>query len=106
MIAVFTAPDAAVLGSVLVLVGTLAGLFMQNRRTHRDNRSDHATNAQAAADTAAKVDQLLKAQGVIGADVADVKADVIDVKAEVRDHGQRLRALEQPTPRPRKKAAS
>ena len=99
MIAVFTAPDAAVLGSVLVLIGTLAGLFMQNRRTHRENRSDHA-------DTAAKVDQLLKAQGVIGADVADVKADVIDVKAEVRDHGVRLRALEQPTPRPRKKAAS
>jgi hypothetical protein len=100
MTAVFSAPDAAVLGSVLVLIGTLAGLFMQNRRTHRENRSDHA-------DTAAKVDQLLKAQGVIGADVADVKADVIDVKAEVRDHGQRLRALEQPaTPRPRKKAAS
>ena len=99
MTAVFTAPDAAVLGSVLVLIGTLAGLFMQNRRTHKENRSDHLS-------TAAKVDQLLKAQGVIGADVADVKADVIDVKAEVRDHGVRLRALEQPTPRPRKKAAS
>jgi hypothetical protein len=99
MTAVFTAPDAAVLGSVLVLVGTLAGLFMQNRRTHRENRSDHA-------DTAIKVDRLLKAQGDIAADVRDVKADVTDVKAEVRDHGQRLRALEQPTPRPRKKAAS
>ena len=99
MTAVFTAPDAAVLGSVLVLIGTLAGLFAQNRRTHRENRSDHA-------DTAAKVDKLLKAQGIIGADVADVKADVIDVKAEVREHGVRLRALEQPTPRPRKKAAS
>jgi hypothetical protein len=94
MTAVFSAPDAAVVGSVLVLIGTLAGLFAQNRRTHRENRSDHA-------DTSAKVDKLLAAQG-------DIAADVRDVKSDVRDHGVRLRALEAvakpATPRPRKKA--
>jgi hypothetical protein len=97
MTAVFTAPDAAVIGSVLVLVGTLAGLFVQNRRTHRENRSDHA-------DTSRKVDRLLEAQG-------DIAADVREVKAEVRHHGERLRHLEavaptKPKPAPRKKAAS
>ena len=96
MTAVFSAPDATVIGSVLALVGALAALWAQNRKTHRENRSDHA-------DTAAKVDQLLEAQGVISADVRDIKADV-------RDHGQRLRALEavvvpaKPKPAPRKKA--
>ena len=92
MTAVFSSPDAAVVGSVLVLIGTLAGLFVQNRRTHRENRSDHA-------DTSAKVDQLLAAQ-------SDIAADVRDVKSDVRDHGVRLRALEAATtkPAPRKKA--
>jgi|GEM_PF-3256616 len=93
MTAVFSAPDAAVVGSVLVLIGTLAGLFVQNRRTHRENRSDHA-------DTSAKVDRLLAAQ-------SDIAADVRDVKSDVRDHGVRLRALEAATttkPAPRKKA--
>lgn len=94
MTAVFSSPDAAVVGSVLVLIGTLAGLFVQNRRTHRENRSDHA-------DTSAKVDRLLEAQ-------SDIAADVRDVKSDVRDHGVRLRALEAvakpATPRPRKKA--
>lgn len=97
MIAVFSEADAAVIGSVLALVGVLAALWVQNRKTHRENRSDHA-------DTAAKVDQLLEAQGGIAADVRDVKADV-------RDHGHRLRTLEtavvpvKPKPAPRKKAA-
>jgi uncharacterized protein (UPF0335 family) len=97
MTAVFTAPDAAVIGSVLVLVGTLAGLFVQQSRIHKDNRSDHL-------DTSRKVDRLLEAQG-------DIAADVRDVKAEVRHHGERLRNLEavaptKPKPAPRKKAAS
>jgi hypothetical protein len=103
MTAVFTAPDAAVIGSVLVLVGTLAGLFVQQSRIHKDNRSDHADTAMAVSDTARKVDRLLEAQG-------DIAADVREVKAEVRHHGERLRHLEavaptKPKPAPRKKAA-
>lgn len=94
--ALFADGDAQVMVALVSLVGVLAALWAQNRRTHRENRSDHA-------DTAAKVDQLLEAQGVISADVRDIKADV-------RDHGQRLRALEavvvpaKPKPAPRKKA--
>jgi uncharacterized protein YlxW (UPF0749 family) len=80
MIAVFTAPDAAVIGSVLMLVGSLAALWTQNRKTHRENRADHL-------DTSLKVDKLLQAQG-------DIAADVRDVKADVRSHSERLRALE------------
>jgi hypothetical protein len=93
MTAIGTA-DAQVIVGLFVLIGTLAGLFVQNRKTHRENRSDHA-------DTSAKVDRLLEAQG-------EIAADVRDVKSEVRDHGVRLRALEAvakpATPRPRKKA--
>ena len=94
MTAIGTA-DAQVIVGLFVLIGTLAGLFVQNRKTHRENRSDHA-------DTAAKVDRLLEAQG-------DIAADVRDVKSEVRFHGERLRVLEaaaKPKPTPRKKAAS
>jgi uncharacterized protein (UPF0335 family) len=94
MTAIGTA-DAQVIVGLFVLIGTLAGLFVQNRKTHRENRSDHA-------DTAAKVDRLLEAQG-------DIAADVREVKAEVRYHGERLRVLEaaakpKPKPAPRKKA--
>lgn len=95
--AVFADSDATVIVGLLMLVGTLAGLFAQNRRTHRDNRSDHATVAKVVADTAAKVDRLVDGQ-------IDIKADVLDIKADVRDHGDRLRHLETPVPRPRKKA--
>ena len=94
MTAIGTA-DAQVIVGLFVLIGTLAGLFVQNRKTHRENRSDHA-------DTSAKVDRLLEAQG-------DIAADVREVKAEVRFHGERLRVLEaaaKPKPAPRKKAAS
>lgn len=87
--------DAQVIVGLFVLIGTLAGLFVQNRKTHRENRSDHA-------DTSAKVDRLLEAQG-------DIAADVRETKAEVRYHGERLRNLEAaaiPKPAPRKKAAS
>jgi hypothetical protein len=94
MTAIATA-DAQVIVGLFVLIGTLAGLFVQNRKTHRENRSDHA-------DTSAKVDRLLEAQG-------DIAADVREVKAEVRFHGERLRVLEaaaKPKPAPRKKAAS
>jgi membrane protein implicated in regulation of membrane protease activity len=96
MTAIGTA-DAQVVVGLFVLIGTLAGLFVQNRRTHRENRSDHA-------DTSRKVDRLLEAQG-------DIAADVREVKAEVRHHGERLRHLEavaptKPKPAPRKKAAS
>jgi hypothetical protein len=100
MTAIGTA-DAQVVVGLFVLIGTLAGLFVQNRRTHRENRSDHADTAMAVSDTARKIDQLLAAQG-------DIAADVRDVKSDVRDHGVRLRALEAvakpATPRPRKKA--
>jgi hypothetical protein len=94
MTAIGTA-DAQVIVGLFVLIGTLAGLFVQNRRTHRENRSDHL-------DTSRKVDRLLEAQG-------DIAADVRDVKAEVRHHGERLRHLEaaakpKPKPAPRKKA--
>lgn len=104
MTAVFSAPDATVIGSVLALVGALAALFVQNRRTHRDNRADHSVVAQVVADTAAKVDRLIDGQ-------VEIKADVHDIKAEVRHHGERLRHLEavatpKPKPTPRKKAAS
>jgi uncharacterized protein (UPF0335 family) len=96
MTAIGTAEAQVVVG-LFVLIGTLAGLFVQNRRTHRENRSDHA-------DTSAKVDRLLAAQG-------DIAADVREVKAEVRHHGERLRHLEavvptKPKPTARKKAAS
>ena len=96
MTAIGTA-DAQVIVGLFVLIGTLAGLFVQNRRTHRENRSDHA-------DTSAKVDRLLEAQG-------EIAADVREVKAEVRHHGERLRHLEavapaKPKPAPRKKAES
>jgi hypothetical protein len=101
MIAIGTA-DAQVIVGLFVLIGTLAGLFVQNRRTHRENRSDHADTAMAVGDTARKVDRLLEAQG-------DIAADVREVKAEVRHHGERLRHLEaaakpKPKPAPRKKA--
>ena len=100
MTAIGTA-DAQVIVGLFVLIGTLAGLFVQNRRTHRENRSDHADTAMAVSDTARKVDRLLEAQG-------EIAADVREVKAEVRHHGERLRHLEAvakpATPRPRKKA--
>jgi uncharacterized protein YlxW (UPF0749 family) len=91
--AVFADGDAQVMVAIVSLVGVLAALWAQNRKTHRENRSDHA-------DTSAKVDQLLEAQG-------DIAADVREVKAEVRFHGERLRVLEaaaKPKPAPRKKA--
>jgi hypothetical protein len=95
MTAIGTAEAQVVVG-LFVLIGTLAGLFVQNRRNFRDNRADHA-------DTSAKVDRLLEAQG-------DIAADVREVKAEVRFHGERLRVLEAAAkpkpPAPRKKAAS
>lgn len=93
--ALFADGDAQVMVALVSLVGVLAALWAQNRKTHRENRSDHA-------DTSAKVDKLLEAQG-------DIAADVRDVKAEVRHHGERLRHLEAaatPKPTPRKKAAS
>lgn len=102
MTAIGTA-DAQVIVGLFVLIGTLAGLFVQNRRTHRENRSDHADTALAVSDTARKVDRLLEAQATIGADVREVRS-------EVRSHGERLRHLEAvaptkpATPRPRKKA--
>lgn len=91
--ALFADGDAQVMVAIVSLVGVLAALWVQNRRTHRENRSDHA-------DTATKVDRLLAAQ-------SDIAADVRDVKSDVRDHGVRLRALEAattPKPAPRKKA--
>ena len=91
--ALFADGDAQVMVALVSLVGVLAALWAQNRKTHRENRSDHA-------DTSAKVDKLLEAQG-------DIAADVRDVKAEVRHHGERLRHLEAaatPKPAPRKKA--
>lgn len=91
--ALFADGDAQVMVALVSLVGVLAALWAQNRKTHRENRSDHA-------DTSAKVDKLLEAQG-------DIAADVRDVKAEVRHHGERLRHLEAaatPKPTSRKKA--
>lgn len=102
MTAVFTTADAQVIVGLFALVGSLAALFVQNRRTHRDNRADHAVVAQVVADTAAKVDRLVDGQ-------IDIKGDVADIKAEVRHHGERLRHLEAaatPKPTQRKKAAS
>jgi hypothetical protein len=81
MTGVFTAPDAQVVVGFLVLIGSLAALWAQNRRTHRDNRSDHAETAQ-------KVNRLLTGQ-------TEIKADVAELHADVRDHGARLRVLEQ-----------
>ena len=101
MTAIGTA-DAEVIVGLFVLIGTLAGLFVQGRKIHRENRSDHAVVAQVVADTAAKVDRLIDGQ-------IDIKADVSDIKAEVRHHGERLRHLEAaatPKPTVRKKAAS
>ena len=94
----FSAPDAQVLVGMLTLLGALAALWVQNRRTHRDNRNDHA-------ETAAKVDLLVAGQ-------AEIKDDLREVRADVRHHGDRLRSLEQlaapptkPTSRARKKAS-
>jgi hypothetical protein len=78
--AVVSSGDATVIAAVLALIGGLSGLYVQQRRVHRDNRSDHQ-------ETAAKVDQLLVGQ-------RDISADVRDVKADVRDHGERIRNLE------------
>lgn len=90
-----------------VAVAVIAGFFgvlsiVVQAKVHRDNRSDHA-------DTAAKVDAVLEAQGVMSADVAEVKVDMREMKADLRDHGARLRAVESPAPAkparaPRKKA--
>lgn len=67
----------------------------------RANRKEHAENGT-------KLDQLVKGQSEIKADLADVKADVRELKASDRDHDRRLTALEPapaPKPRARKKAS-
>ena len=81
-----------------VYVAIVSGIFalatiVVQAKVHRDNRNDHA-------DTAAKVDQLLEAQGVIGTDLGEMKVDMREARAELRDHGARLRAIESPEPAP------
>ena len=82
MIAV-TDADAAVVGSCLVFLLGVAGLYVQNRRGISSQRGDHAATASIVRE--------------IHSDVREMKADVMDVKAEVRSHGERLRSLEHMT---------
>ena len=82
MIAV-TDAEAAVVGSCLVFLLGVAGLYVQNRRGINSQRGDHAATASMVRE--------------IHSDVREMKADVMDVKAEVRSHGERLRSLEHMT---------
>lgn len=87
MSAVFTAPDASVIGAVLTLAGVLAGLYVQNRKAHRQNHAEHAATFELVREVAA--------------DVKEVRADQREQGAEIRSHGDRLRRLElgpEPTP--------
>ena len=77
---VFSGPDAQVVAAIVALTGVLAGLWVQNRKVHRDNRSDHAATMQVV--------------GELRTDVREMRADVRDVRDEVRSHGDRLRILE------------
>jgi hypothetical protein len=81
------------IGIVLAaLVTAVGGIVVALWRT---NKREHAENG-------GKLDQLVKGQSEIKADLADVKADVRELKATDRDHEHRIEALEpHPTPKPR-----
>ena len=86
MIAI-TDADASALGALLVFVATMIGMYLQNRKTRRENkeqsdaqRGDHAATAEMVRE--------------IRDDQREMKADLRDVKDEVRSHGDRLRSLE------------
>jgi hypothetical protein len=83
VIAAISDAEAAVVGSCLVFLLGVAGLYVQNRRGINSQRGDHAATASMVRE--------------IHADVREMKADVMDVKAEVRSHGDRLRRLEHMT---------
>ena len=78
---------ATVIGAALSFVLGVAGLYVQNRKVHRDNRKDQQ-------ETASKVSDLIDTVLDMRTDVREVKAEVRDVKDEVRSHGDRLRNLE------------
>ena len=82
MIAV-TDAEAAVVGSCLVFLLGVAGLYVQNRRGINSQRGDHAATASMVRE--------------IRDDQREMKADLRDVKDEVRSHGDRLRSLEHMT---------
>jgi hypothetical protein len=73
-------PTAQIVAAILALVGVLAGLWVQTRRVHRENRKDHGETVRLVREMAG--------------DIKEVREDVRDVKAEVRSHGDRLRSLE------------
>lgn len=84
-----TQPQAEVIVAFIALLGTLVGLYIQNRRVHRDNRNDHHQ-------TMANVKTLTDTVHSIHADVLDTKADVRIIKTTLVDHEHRLDDLEDP----------
>lgn len=72
--------EANVIAAVIALTGVLAGLWVQTRKVHKENRADHGETVRLVRE--------------LRTDVKEVKADVRDVKDELRSHGQRLRVLE------------
>lgn len=83
----FTDSDATIIVALISFVGGVIGLFVQNRRNTKAQRSDHAA-------TADKVDKLVIAVEEMAESGREIRDDVREIKAEVRDHGQRLRSLE------------
>ena len=89
MIAI-TDSEAAVIGSCLVFLLGIAGLYAQNRRAITESKKQ--SDAQRG-DHAATADMVRE----IRDDQREMKADLRDVKDEVRSHGDRLRNLEHMT---------
>ena len=80
-------PDAEVIVGLIGLIGALAALFVQNRKTHRDNRNDHGKSME-------KIDVLHGSIHAIRVDQLDIKADVRETRDTLRDHHVRIRNLE------------
>lgn len=90
-----TATVAAAFFTMLgVLVPALVALYMQQRKVHKDNRSDHA-------ETSKKVDDLIGIVTPLSVNVSSVESrlemvqeDVKDMKYHLRDHSVRILNLE------------
>lgn len=85
-----TDADASAIGAALVFVATMVGMWLQNRKTRRQNVEQSEVQRGDHAATAAMVREIRD-------DQREMKADLRDVKDEVRSHGDRLRNLEHMT---------
>jgi hypothetical protein len=72
--------DAGVIAALIALIGTLAALYVQQKRAHAENHAEHAATFELVREVAA--------------DVKEVRADQREQGAELRSHGDRLRRLE------------